>query len=62
MNVKVIVLIMTVVAFIVLLLGDALYAWAPGSLPSGQIAFFILLAVIPISLGLFAFLAHRQEE
>ncbi len=62
MKVAAVALVLVILAAVVLWLGDTLNAWTPGSLLGSQAALLFLLLSIPISLTLFVFLAHHQQE
>jgi membrane protein implicated in regulation of membrane protease activity len=59
LKVTLVALILALVAVALLAFSDALHPWVPVGLLGAQIA---LLLSIPISLALFAFLAHRRAE
>ena len=55
-------LVLMIGVIVVLGFGDALNTWGLASWSVTQVASIALLVGIPISLGLFVFLSHRQNE
>jgi len=62
MKTTTIVLVLMIGIVVVLGFGDALNTWGLASWSETLVASIVLLVGIPISLGLFVFISHRQHE
>jgi hypothetical protein len=62
MKAIVVALVLMIGVIVVLWFGDTLNALGLASWSGSQTALLILLFSVPISLGLFVFLSHRQHE
>jgi len=62
MKIAMVALVLMIGVIVILGIGDALNPLGLGGFTGGQGALLLLLLIIPISLALFFFLVHQQNE